>query len=114
MPDYLHLSKKGYEIWAEAVKERAQGARRSSEPDTMQILLLIFWICLVLYIIWAVYRSSLSPQGVTGSRRRGGAPVVVPGDSGGWGGGWSGGGGDGGGWSGGGGGFGGGGSSGSW
>ncbi|HEY7669419.1 MAG TPA: TPM domain-containing protein, partial [Hyphomicrobium sp.] len=98
---------------AEEVKERAKVAQ--SGLDLLQILLLLFWIGLALYIMWAIYRSSLSTQKAVGGRRRRGA-VVVPGDSGGWGGGWSGGGdsGGGGGWSGGGGDFGGGGSSGSW
>jgi uncharacterized protein len=105
---------------AEAVKERATGPRRtdSPTPDTMQIILLIFWICVVLYILYAVYRSAQAAQqaGVTRSRRHG-TPVFIPGSSDSWGGGWSGGGssGDsGGGWSGGGGDFGGGGASGSW
>ena len=105
---------------AEAVKERAMGPRRttSPSPDTLQIILLIFWICVVLYILYAVYRSAQAAQqaGVTRSRRHG-TPVFVPGSSDSWGGGWSGGGssGDsGGGWSGGGGDFGGGGASGSW
>jgi uncharacterized protein len=105
---------------AEAVKERAMGPRRtdSPTPDTMQIILLIFWICVVLYILYAVYRSAQAAQqaGVTRSRRHG-TPVFIPGSSDSWGGGWSGGGsgGDsGGGWSGGGGDFGGGGASGSW
>jgi uncharacterized protein len=99
---------------AEAVRERARVAQQSSGPDWLQILLILFWIGLALYIMWAIYRSSLSTQKAVGGRRRG--AVVVPGDSGGWGGGWSGGGdsGGGGGWSGGGGDFGGGGSSGSW
>jgi len=98
---------------AEEVKERAKGARRSSDADTLQIILFIFWMCIVLYVMWAFYRSSLSGQQSVSGRRRGGS-VIVPGDSGGWGGGWSGGDGGGGGWSGGGGSFGGGGSSGSW
>jgi uncharacterized protein len=97
---------------AEAVKERAKGARRSSDPDTLQIVLFLFWMCVVLYIMWAVYRSSLTARNATGGRRNG--TVIAPGDSGSWGGGWSGGGDGGGGWSGGGGDFGGGGSSGSW
>ena len=99
---------------AEAVKERALGPRRTDSPDTMQIILLIFWICVVLYILYAVYRSAMSAQNVAAGRRAG-KSILVPGDSGGWSGGWSGGGnGGGGGWSGGGGDFGGGGSSGSW
>jgi uncharacterized protein len=102
---------------AEAVKDRAKAAeRRNSQSDTIQLILFLFWAALIVYIIWAVYRSSLSGQNVAGGRgRRRGGPVVVPGDSGSWGGGWSGGGDSGGGgWSGGGGDFGGGGSSGSW
>ena len=99
---------------AEKVKQRAQ--RVSAETDTMSVVLLIFWVCVVLFILYAVYSSSVASQNMAAGGRRGrrggAAPVVVPGDSGGWGGGWSGG--DGGGWSGGGGDFGGGGSSGSW
>jgi len=98
---------------AEAVKERAKIAQRSTGPDTLQVILFLFWACIVIYIMWAAYRSSLAAHGATGGRRRGGT-VVVPGDSGHWGGGWSSGGNGGGGWSGGGGSFGGGGSSGSW
>jgi uncharacterized protein len=101
---------------AEAVKERAQGARRSDSPDTMQIILLIFWIGVVFYILYAVYRSAQAAQKAGVAGRRAGRTVLIPGSSGGWGGGWSSGGdgGGGGGWSGGGGDFGGGGSSGSW
>jgi len=98
---------------AEAVKERAKTTGRSSQPDTLQLILFLFWMGLVLYIMWAAYRSSLAAQQASGGRRRGGT-VIVPGNSGSWGGGWSGGDGGGGGWSGGGGSFGGGGSSGSW
>ncbi len=95
----------------EAVRERARVHEQGL--DTWSVILIIFWICVVLFVLFAVVQSiSNSPQAVAGRRRRGNAPVVVPGDSGGWTGGWSGGGG--GGWSGGGGGFGGGGSSGSW
>jgi uncharacterized protein len=97
---------------AEEVKERARTAQHATGPDTLQLILFLFWMGIVIYIMWAAYRSSLAAQNVKGGRRRGG-PVVVPGDSGSWGGGWSGGDG-GGGWSGGGGDFGGGGSSGSW
>jgi uncharacterized protein len=94
---------------AEAVKERAR--KNTAAPDAMQIILFIFWLCIVLYVMWAVYRASLQAQ-KSGIRRG----AYIPGSNGGWsnGGGWSGGGGGGGGWSGGGGGFGGGGSSGSW
>jgi uncharacterized protein len=100
---------------AEAVKERARGARRGESPDTMQVILLIFWICVVLYILYAVFRSAQAAQQAGVAGRRAGRTVIIPGSSGGWGGGWSSGGdGGGGGWSGGGGDFGGGGSSGSW
>ena len=93
---------------AEAVKQRALAPRHATDP--LQIILFIFWLCIVLYVMWAVYRSALQSQ-KSGIRRG----AYIPGSSGGWsGGGWSGGGGGGGGWSGGGGGFGGGGSSGSW
>lgn len=95
---------------AEAVKERARTAARGSGPDTMQVILFVFWLCIALYIMWAIYRSALQAQ-KSGVRRG----AYIPGSYGGWGGGggWSDGGG-GGGWSGGGGSFGGGGSSGSW
>jgi uncharacterized protein len=99
---------------AEAVKERARVAQGANGMDTMQVILLMFWIGIVLYILWSVYRSSLN-AGRSGLRR--GASVLPGGSAGSWsGGGWSSGdgGGGGGGWSGGGGDFGGGGSSGSW
>lgn len=99
---------------AESVKERARASRNVDELDFWSILLIIFWICVVLFVVFAIAQSiSNAPQVAGGKRRRGmGGPVVIPGDYGGWGGGWGGGGG--GGWSGGGGDFGGGGSSGSW
>jgi uncharacterized protein len=99
---------------AEEVKERARVHEQGL--DTWSIILIIFWICVVLFVLFAVIQSINSqPQAVAGRRRRGGGPVAVPSDYGGWGGGWSGGdSGGGGGWSGGGGDFGGGGSSGSW
>jgi uncharacterized protein len=99
---------------AEEVKERARVHEQGL--DTWSIILIIFWICVVLFVLFAVVQSiNNQPQAVAGRRRRGGGPVVVPSDYGGWGGGWSGGdSGGGGGWSGGGGDFGGGGSSGSW
>ncbi len=98
---------------ADAVKERARSAHGPGTPETLQVLLFVFWLCIAVYILWAIYRSSLAAQ-KPGLRRQG--PIIFPGSSGGWGGGWSGGdgGGGGGGWSGGGGSFGGGGSSGSW
>jgi uncharacterized protein len=100
---------------AEEVKERARATRHADGLDAWSIIVIIFWICMVMFVLFAVVQSiSNAPQAVQGGRRRrGNAPVIVPGDSGGWGGGWSGGDG-GGGWSGGGGDFGGGGSSGSW
>jgi uncharacterized protein len=97
---------------AEEVKQRAQKA--SDALDFWQVALIVFWICVVLFVIFAMYQSiSNAPQAVAGRRRDSRGPVIVPG---GWGGGWSGGGGgdSGGGWSGGGGDFGGGGSSGDW
>ncbi|MBC7832374.1 MAG: TPM domain-containing protein [Hyphomicrobium sp.] len=98
---------------AEEVKERARQA--SDALDFWQIVLIIFWICVVLFVLFAVIQSiNNAPQAVGGRRGRRSGAAPVPGDSGGWGGGWSGGGGGGGGWSGGGGDFGGGGSSGSW
>jgi uncharacterized protein len=100
---------------AEAVKERARSSRGGEGMDVASMLLLLFWLIVAALVIWAIINSARTAQPAAARRRgRGGAPVVVPGDSGGWSGGWSGGGGDGGGWSGGGGGFGGGGSSGSW
>ncbi len=100
---------------AAAVKDRAKKIqRRDSQSQMLQLILFLFWAGLVIYIIWAFYRSSLSGQSAVGGRGRRGGPVIVPSNSGSWGGGWSGGGGGGGGWSGGGGSFGGGGSSGSW
>jgi uncharacterized protein len=95
---------------ADAVKERARSAHGPGTPETLQVLLFVFWLCVAVYILWAIYRSSLSAQ-KPGLRRQG--PIFFPGSSGSWDGGWSGGDG-GGGWSGGGGSFGGGGSSGSW
>jgi uncharacterized protein len=98
---------------AEEVKERARVHEQGL--DTWSIILIIFWICVVLFVLFAVVQSINSqPQAVAGRRRRGGGPVVVPSDYGGWGGGSGGDSGGGGGWSGGGGDFGGGGSSGSW
>jgi uncharacterized protein len=96
---------------AEGVKERARQA--SNDLDFWQIVTIIFWICVVLFVLFSIVQSiNNSPQAVAGRRGRGGGgPVFIPG---GWGGGDFGGGGGGGGWSGGGGDFGGGGSSGSW
>jgi uncharacterized protein len=99
---------------AEEVKERARQTRGDA-LDFWSIVLIVFWLCVVLFVLYAVVQSiNSAPQAVGGRRRRSGADTV-PGSSGGWGGGWSGGdSGGGGGWSGGGGDFGGGGSSGSW
>jgi uncharacterized protein len=106
---------------AEAVQERAKGARKPPGLDGQSLLLIAFWGAVLLFVLYAVARHARQmPRAARhrGAWRRGG-PVVVPGGwgggSGGWGGGgWSGGGGGGGGWSGGGGDFGGGGGSGSW
>lgn len=98
---------------AAEVEQRAR--RPSNELDFWSVVLIIFWICVVLFVLFAVVQSiNNSPQAVAGRRGRRGGPVVVPSDSGSWGGGWGGGDSGGGGWSGGGGDFGGGGSSGSW
>ena len=100
---------------AEAVKERARVTQGANGMDTMQVILLMFWIGIVIYILWSVYRSSLNAS--RSGLRRGGSSILPGGSTGSWsGGGWSSGdsGGGGGGWSGGGGDFGGGGSSGSW
>ncbi len=98
---------------AEAVHERAKV--NAQALDFWSVVLIIFWICIALFVFYSIVQSIRNaPQVAPGQRRRGrNAPVVIPSDSGGWGGGWSGGGGDSG-WSGGGGDFGGGGSSGSW
>jgi uncharacterized protein len=98
---------------AEGVKDRARQA--SNDLDFWQIVTIVFWICIVLFVLFSVVQSiNNSPQAVAGRRGRRGGPVFVPTDSGSWGGGWGGGDSGGGGWSGGGGDFGGGGSSGSW
>jgi uncharacterized protein len=96
---------------AEAVKARAKDTRRSQGPQLGQIIMFLFWLGIVIYVMWAVVRTSMHGQTLQGKGQRKG-DAVIPGSSGDWNGGWSGGGG--GGWSGGGGGFGGGGSSGSW
>jgi uncharacterized protein len=103
---------------AEEVKARARRSPQGEDLDLGSIILIIFWACMVAFVIYAVVQSANSAQQATaGGRRRRSGPIFIPTGSGGWsGGGWSGGGwgGGGGGWSGGGGGFGGGGSSGSW
>lgn len=100
---------------AEAVKERAKGARRGGEPDYMGLIILAIWLAIFLWIIYAQHQQARSMP--PGQRRRSGfndRVIIIPGGSSDWsGGGWSGGGG-GGGFGGGGGSFGGGGSSGSW
>jgi uncharacterized protein len=98
---------------AEEVKQRARVHEQSL--DAWSIILIIFWICVVLFVVFAIVQSIKNqPQSIAGRRRRDSGPVFVPTDYGGSSGGWSGGSGGGGGWSGGGGDFGGGGSSGSW
>lgn len=105
---------------AQAVQERSKSiAKRSSGVDPMSVLIILFWIGVVAFVLYAHYQSSRMPQGAAYRRSRYGpgrgnpGPVVIPG---GWGGSgnWGGSGDGGGGWSGGGGDFGGGGSSGSW
>lgn len=100
---------------AEGVKERARG-RDALEADWVGLLIVLFFMSIVIYTIWAEYRYMQQAATNPSLRRRGrrGVVIVPGGGSGTWGsGGWSSGGG-GGGWSGGGGDFGGGGSSGSW
>lgn len=102
---------------AEAVAERAKGARKPPGLDAQSLVLIAFWGAVLLFVLFAVARHAR--QAPRAARRGGawerGGPVVVPGGWGGGSGGWSGGGGSGGGgWSGGGGDFGGGGGSGSW
>jgi uncharacterized protein len=109
---------------AEAVKERAKGARRptggESRIDPIAIAFLILWIAMFIYMFHQSRRqANQMPTNARARQRRdvndGWIIIPGPGHSGGWGGGWSGGGGGGdGGFSGGGGDFGGGGSSGSW
>lgn len=107
---------------AEAVKERARGARTPQDDPTVFQHLAV-WVAIILVILWLKSRSerqmadNMSPYDRKRSRRRRtfGPIVIVPGGSSDWGGGWSGGGGgSGGGWPGGGGSFGGGGASGGW
>jgi uncharacterized protein len=98
---------------AEAVKERARTSSGAQGFDTMQVILLLFWAAIVIYVIWAIYRSALAAN-KQGLRRSTSYPGGYSGGWSGGGGGWSDSGGGGGGWSGGGGDFGGGGSTGSW
>jgi len=102
-------------LLGDAVEVEQRAKRQGESLDFWSVVLIIFWICVVLFVLFAVVQSIRNaPQAVSGQRRRGSSPgpIVIPG---GWGGGWSGGdSGGGGGWSGGGGDFGGGGSSGSW
>lgn len=101
---------------AEEVKQRAEGGKAAPDPDWDALILLIFWIAILAFVIYAQMRHAREmPQSIGRNRRRRGGygPIIIPGGSGHWGGGWSGGGG-GGGWSGGGGDFGGGGASGGW
>jgi uncharacterized protein len=105
---------------AEAVRERAKTIGKAEGPDWLMIVIIIFWLSIIAFAIYAqMNQAQHAPQSV--GRRRGRTrdrsvltdPSVGSGT---WsGGGWSGGGDSGGGgWSGGGGDFGGGGSSGSW
>ena len=101
---------------AEAVRERAKGARRGGEPDYTGLIILAIWLAIFVFIIYSQHRNASQMPQSAGRRRRSGFNdriVVIPGGSGDWsGGGWSGGGG--GGFGGGGGSFGGGGASGGW
>lgn len=104
---------------AEAVKERAKGARRGNEIDYTGQIMLAIWIAIFMWIIYTQYQQAKSLPQAGGRRgRRSGFDdrvIIIPGGSGNWsGGGWSGGSGGGGGFSGGGGSFGGGGASGGW
>lgn len=103
---------------AEAVKERAKGARRGGETDYTELLFLALWLAIFAWIFYSQYQQARSLPNAQGRRgRRGGfndRVIIIPGGSGGWSGGDWGGGGGGGGFGGGGGGFGGGGSSGGW
>ena len=102
---------------AEAVKARAGGARKGPQTDYTAVILLVFWLTILAFVVWAQIRQARqNPQPASLDRKRrrsgNGGVIVIPGGSGGWGQ-WDGGSG-GGGWSGGGGDFGGGGSSGGW
>ncbi len=60
---------------AEEVKERARQAR-GGDLDFWSIVLIVFWLCVVLFILYAIVQSiNNAPQAVGGRRRRGG-PVV--------------------------------------
>jgi uncharacterized protein len=104
----------------EAVKERAKPIGKAEGPDWLMIVIILFWLGIIVFVIWAqMQQAQQMPQNVgrRGRRTRDRSVWTDPGTaSGTWGGGgWSSGGGSGGGgWSGGGGDFGGGGSSGSW
>ena len=103
---------------AEAVKERAKGARRGGEPDYMGMIILMIWLAIFIFIIYSQHRNASQMPQSAGHRRRSGFNdriIVIPGGSSDWSsGGWSGGSGGGGGFGGGGGSFGGGGASGDW
>ena len=107
---------------AEAVKERARGAKkRSSEGnDNAELILFLLFVAVILFMFWVQARQAQQSPRNARYRRNDGDVIVLPG---GWGGsgGWPSGGGSSGsgsnpdsGWSGGGGDFGGGGASGSW
>src|SRR5207248_977121 len=65
---------------AEAVKERARVAHGANGMDTMQVILLLFRIGIVIYILWAVYRSALNAN--KSGLRRGGSSILPGGYSG--------------------------------
>lgn len=102
---------------AEAVKERAKGARRGGEPDYTALIILAFWLAIFVFIVYSQHRNASQMPQSAGRRRRSGfndRVIIIPGGSSDWsGGGWSGDSG-GGGFGGGGGSFGGGGASGGW
>lgn len=101
---------------AEAVKERARGAGKSTGIDREALLMILIWLAIVGFVVYAQMRHARQQPHVRRGHRAGRGHdrvIVIPSGSGHWGGGWSGGGG-GGGWSGGGGSFGGGGASGGW
>jgi uncharacterized protein len=103
---------------AAEVQERAKRGKAAPDQDWEALILILFWVAIFIFVIYAQMRHAREmPQTIGRNRRRRGGygPIIIPGGgwSGNWGGGWSGGGG-GGGWSGGGGDFGGGGASGGW
>ena len=103
---------------AEAVKDRAKGARRGGEPDYAGYIMLAIWLGIFMWIIYQQIQQAKSMPTQTGPGKRrsrfNDRIIIIPGGSSDWsgGGGWSSGGG--GGFGGGGGSFGGGGASGGW